>query len=135
MKWSVIILMIAIVAISEPVVAAKRPDVNGTVPKYNSATEATFKGTVEEMRERLCPVSGGLGSHVILKLSDGKTIEVHLAAARFVNIYEMTFKRGDQIEVMGAKVNFEGVDTIFAREVRRGNETFVFRDKEGKPIW
>ena len=47
----------------------------------------------------------------------------------------MTFKRGDQIEVVGAKVNFEGVETIFAREVRRGNETFVFRDKEGQPVW
>jgi len=26
-------------------------------------------------------------------------------------------------------------DTIFAREVKRGNDTFVFRDKDGNPIW
>jgi hypothetical protein len=35
----------------------------------------------------------------------------------------------------GTKVQFEGVETIFAREVTRGSETFVFRDKDGMPIW
>jgi len=29
------------------------------------------------------------------------------------------------------KVQFEGVETIFAREVTRGSETFIFRDKDG----
>ncbi len=33
------------------------------------------------------------------------------------------------------KVKFEGVDTIFAREVKRGNDMYMFRDKDGKPIW
>jgi len=28
------------------------------------------------MQDRECPVSGGMGSHLILKLLDGKTIEV-----------------------------------------------------------
>ena len=54
------------------------------VPKYDRAAEATFKGTVEEVRNRQCPVSGGMGSHLILKLADGNTIEVHLVLAKFV---------------------------------------------------
>lgn len=33
------------------------------------------------------------------------------------------------------KVQFEGVETIFARKVMRGSETFLFRDKDGAPIW
>lgn len=108
---------------------------SGTVPKYNPATESVFKGTVEEVRDRECPVSGGMGSHVILKLADGSTIEVHLASTKFVKSYDLVFNKGDQIEVTGSKVNFEGVDTIFAREVKRGDDTFVFRDKDGKPVW
>jgi len=52
-----------------------------------------------------------------------------------VKNYEVVFEKGDQIELIGSKVKFEGVDTIFAREIRRGNDTFVFRDKDGKPIW
>jgi len=94
-----------------------------------------FKGTVEEVRDRQCPVSGGLGSHVILKLEDGTTIEVHLASTKFVKEYELVFSKGDVLEVTGSKVQFEGVDTIFAREVKRGNDVFVFRDKDGKPVW
>ncbi len=129
--WHVIILIMALAAVSFPAFAAQ----NQAVPKYNPATEATFKGTVEEVRDRACPVSGGMGSHVVLKLGDGSTIEVHLATARFVKTYELVFNKGDQLEVVGSKVKFEGVDTVFAREVRRGTDTFVFRDKDGKPIW
>jgi len=105
------------------------------VPKYDPSTEAVFKGTVVEVRDRQCPVSGGMGSHVVLGLQDGSTIEVHLASTTFVKSYDLVFNKGDQIEVTGSKVKFEGVDTIFAREVRRGDDTFVFRDKNGKPVW
>ena len=76
-----------------------------------------------------------MGAHVVLKMADGKAIEVHLATTKFVKSYELAFSKGDQLEVTGTKVKFEGVDTIFAREVKRGGDTFVFRDKDGKPIW
>ena len=105
------------------------------VPKYDRAAEATFKGTVEEVRDRQCPVSGGMGSHLILKLSTGNTIEVHLATTKFVKTYDLVFNKGDVVTVVGMKVQFEGVETIFAREVTRGSETFLFRDKDGTPIW
>jgi DNA/RNA endonuclease YhcR with UshA esterase domain len=105
------------------------------VPKYDKAAEAVFKGTVVEVRNRTCPVSGGMGAHVILKLGDGKTIEVHLATTKWVEMYELVLKPGDEIEVTGVKVQFEAVDTIFAREVKRGNDVFAFRDKDGNPVW
>ena len=76
-----------------------------------------------------------MGSHLILKLATGDTIEVHLASTKFVRNYDLVFNKGDVVTVVGTKVQFEGVETIFAREVTRGNETFVFRDKSGKPIW
>jgi hypothetical protein len=105
------------------------------VPKYDPTTEAVFKGTVQEVTDRQCPVSGGMGSHVLLKLADGSTIEVHLATTKFVKIYELVINKGDEIEVTGSKVKFEGVDTIFARQVKHGNDTYVFRDKDGNPVW
>ena len=80
-------------------------------------------------------MSGGMGSHLILKLSDGKTIEVHLATTKFVKTYDLVFKQGDKVSVLGTKVQFEGKETIFARQITRGTETTVFRDKAGKPIW
>jgi DNA/RNA endonuclease YhcR with UshA esterase domain len=76
-----------------------------------------------------------MGSHLTLKLADGKTIEVHVATTQFLKAYELIFKSGDQVEVTGSKVKFQGVDTIFAREIKRGNEIMVLRDKGGQPVW
>ncbi len=118
-----------------PTASAQQPEAGVAVPKYVRAAEATFKGTVEEVRNRQCPVSGGMGSHLILKLSTGDTIEVHLASTKFVKAYDLAFSKGDVVTVIGSKVQFEGVETIFAREVSRGSETFLFRDKDGRPIW
>ena len=107
----------------------------GNAPKYDLAQEVTVKGVVDEVVDRTCPVSGGMGSHLILKLASGDTIEVHLAPTKFVKNYELVFSKGDQVEVLGSKVNFEGKDTIFARQITRGTDSFVFRDDKGKPVW
>ncbi len=133
--WPVIALVLVVLAAVVPASAAQKSENGVAVPKYDPATETTLKGTVEEVKDRQCPVSGGMGSHLILKIADGKTIEVHLASTKFVKTYELVFQKGDEVEVKGSKVKFEGVETIFAREVKRGNDTFMFRDKEGKPVW
>jgi len=139
MKTSRIIILIlmvfALVLTITPAVAGQKSEPGVTVPKYDPAAEATFKGTVEEVRDRQCQVSGGMGSHLILRLSADKTIEVHVASTKFVKTYDLVFSKGDVVTVVGTKVQFEGVETIFAREITRGSETFVFRDKDGKPIW
>ncbi len=132
----IITLIVMIVALMLTIALSAAGQTSGTsVPKYDRATEATFKGTVEQVRDRQCPMSGGLGSHLALKLSPSETIEVHLASSKFVKTYDLVFNKGDVITVVGVKVQFEGVETIFAREVTRGSETFVFRDKDGNPIW
>jgi DNA/RNA endonuclease YhcR with UshA esterase domain len=133
----IISLALAAVALltTVPTASAQKSEAGAVVPKYDRAAEATFKGTVEDVRDRQCPVSGGMGSHLILRLSTGNTIEVHLATTKFVKTYDLVFNKGDVVTVVGTKVQFEGVETIFAREVTRGSETFVFRDKDGTPIW
>jgi hypothetical protein len=105
------------------------------VPKYNSAAEAVFKGTVEDMVDRRCPVSGGMGSHILLRLEDDTKIEVHLATTEFTKMIEMNLRKGDRVEVTGFKTEFEGVPTIFARAVKRGRDEFTFRTQDGKPVW
>jgi hypothetical protein len=132
--WPVVILILVLLAVTAPAFAQKPGTANG-VPKYDPATEVTLKGTVQDVTDRQCPVSGGLGSHIVLKFGDNKTIEIHLGATKFVKTYELVFNKGDEIEVTGSKLKFEDVDTIFARQIKRGNDTFVFRDKDGTPVW
>jgi hypothetical protein len=130
-----ILAIIGLVLTTALAAGAQKSEPNVAVPKYDPAAEAVFKGTVEEVKDRQCPMSGGLGSHLILRLSPNKTIEVHLATTKFVKSYDLFFNKGDAITVIGVKLQFEGVETIFAREVTRGTETFTFRDKDGTPIW
>jgi DNA/RNA endonuclease YhcR with UshA esterase domain len=129
--WHVGILVVALMAATLAWAQGQKEP----VPKYDVTQEQTFKGIVEEVRDRECPVSGGMGAHVMLKLGDGQVLEVHLAKTKFVKEYELTFTKGEPLEVKGVKVKFEGVDTIFAREIKRGNDMYMFRDKDGKPIW
>jgi len=99
---------------------------------YNPAEEITVKGVVREVQEFDCPVSEGeLGSHVILKTSDGMW-QVHLAPVRVMSGQKLNFTPGDQIEVVGSKLKVGGKKGLIAREVIRGNETYTFRDHSGK---
>lgn len=131
--WRVLACISCLLAAA--MVVAQEKKSSEPVPKYDPSAEAVFKGTVDEVRDRQCPVSRGMGAHIVLKTTEGKTIEVHLATTKFVKSYELAFNKGDQLEVTGVKVKFEDVDTVLAREIKRGNDTFVFRDKEGRPIW
>ena len=71
----------------------------------------------------------------MMKLENGNTIEVHLATTEFTKLTEMNLQKGEAIEVTGWKTEFQGVQTIFAREVKSGNQTWVFRAKDGMPAW
>lgn len=106
-----------------------------TIPRYNAAAESVYAGTVADVRDHQCPVSGGVGTHIILKLEGGNTIEVHLATTEFTKMIEMNLRKGDAVEVTGWKTEFQGVQTIFAREVKHGNDTYIFRAKDGLPAW
>ena len=103
-------------------------------PSYDLATEMTVRGTVQEVQEFYCPVSGDLGTHLILQTENG-TIQVHVAPGRFLRGNGLSFAKGDQVEVVGSRFNYKGADTLIARKISRGNETFAFRKPSGKPLW
>jgi len=132
--WQIILLVAAVIAAFAQVAASQTPEAKPVVPKYNVASEVTLKGTIVEVSDHQCPISGTMGFHFMLKAAD-QTIEVHVAASKFMKDYELVLSKGDEVEVIGSKVKFEDADTILARQVTRGTDVFVFRDKTGKPVW
>ncbi|HYG99487.1 MAG TPA: hypothetical protein VD837_10185 [Terriglobales bacterium] len=102
-------------------------------PKYNPATETKVSGTVEEVKE----VMDGdeKETHLVVKTDSG-LIEVCLCPAKFLSELEMSFQKGDKIEVTGSKVtDSKGETEVLAREIVRGENTLVLRDKQGGPVW
>ena len=133
--WQIVLLIAALLAAFGLVAASQTTDANKAVPKYDPATEVKLNGTIADISERNCPISGGgMGFHFILKTTD-QSIEVHVATSKFIKNYEVALNKGDEINLVGSKVKFNGEDAILAREVTKGTEVYVFRDKNGKPVW
>ena len=133
MRLLIAVFMLAMFSMA--VAQSVSPETAKKMPKYKPAAEAVYKGSVDDLRNREGPVSGGMGAHIIMKLQSGDVLEVHLATTDFTKLVEMNLKKGDAIEVIGWKTEFEGVQTIFARQVKHGDDTYTFRAKDGTPAW
>jgi len=103
-------------------------------PRYNAATEVKVQGVVQEVSEYWCPINADKGAHLMLKTEAG-ILEVHLAPVRFLRGNGLTFNKGDQIEVVGSMVTYQGHDALIARKITRDNRTVAVRQPNGKPIW
>lgn len=102
-------------------------------PAWNAATVVDVTGTVTEVREvaKGSPIEG---VNLTVKTKN-ETVNVYVAPVEFVKLMDVKFVKGDEVEVSGSKVKFEGADLILAREVRLGKLTFSVRDKDGSPFW
>lgn len=128
MAFAVVILAVLLMVLG---VNFHRPTSVQGAALYNATDEVTLNGTVEEVQEADCPVSESeLESHLLLKTGNGVVL-IHLAPKRIMSGQNLTFSRGDQLEVIGAKVRVAGKKGVIAREIVRGNEDLVFRDRAG----
>jgi hypothetical protein len=104
-------------------------------PKYDKSTEVTLKGTtVEEVKMVPGTCCKQSCEHLVLKTDKG-LLEVQIAPEAFLKELEVTFAKGDKIDVTVSKVSHEGGDVYLARELNRGGSVLVVRDAEGGPVW
>jgi hypothetical protein len=101
---------------------------------YDPANQTTLQGTIEEVKDYKCPVTGTVGSHISVKGEQTST-EIHLAPAKFMKEYEIVLKPGDAVKIVGVKIVFDGKPGMLAKSVTVGKETFIFRDDKGRPLW
>ncbi len=62
-------------------------------------------------------------------------MQVHVADAQYLRTRGASFIKGDQVQVVGARVRQKGREVLLAREVLRGGQKIVFRDAQGQPLW
>jgi hypothetical protein len=73
-------------------------------------------------------------TELIIKNGDEK-IHIYVCPKPFEEEMAISFSKGDQVAVTGSKVKHEGEDVILARELVKGEETLLFRDAKGNPVW
>jgi hypothetical protein len=102
-------------------------------PRYNPATVINVMATVTDIREvpRGNPLTG---IHLAVKV-ESEALEIYLGPADFVKQFEITFARGNEIQVIGSKIKFGAAHIVLAREVRKEEITLYCRDKKGEPNW
>lgn len=127
------LLTVVTVAQSLRVASAPANAVNEQDPRYDPARVVNILGTVVEIHEVAYP--GPLsGLHLAVK-ADAGTIDAYLGPLDFLKGFEVTFAKGDRIQVVGSKVKFRGSDVVLAREVSRDGTTLYLRDERGRPYW
>lgn len=104
------------------------------VPVYSTSNEGILQGVVQDVQEFYCPISGNEGTHLLVKTADGN-LQVHLAPTRFLSDQNLSFSKGDQIQVVGSRIIYNGHEALIARTVIRGNQTVAFREPTGQPMW
>jgi hypothetical protein len=104
-----------------------------TSPKYDLQTETKMKATIEEVK---LPPKGSEKeiAHLMVK-AGADTLNVYLCPKSFMDDMGMDFGKGDEISLTGSKVKDGDVELILAREVVKGNDSFVLRDAKGDPVW
>jgi hypothetical protein len=102
-------------------------------PKYDPATEAKFKGIVEELK--FVPPAGGKPVAYLVMKSGPDAMQIFLCPKKFLEDMGVDFKANDEVEVTGSKIKQDGADLTLAREVVKGGDTLTLRFKDGKPAW
>ena len=102
--------------------------------QYNPATVVTLSGTVTTVDRFAASRNGTSGIHVVLKTGD-ETVPVHLGPAWFVENQDAQLQVGDEIEVTGSRITFDGRPAILAAEVKRGGDVLRLRERDGFPAW
>jgi hypothetical protein len=103
-------------------------------PRYDPASTVEISATVTEIRE--VPKGSPLnGLHLVVNTDKEATVEVYVAPLQFLKELQISYARGDRIQISGSKVKFGAGSIVLARQVRRDVDTAYFRDEAGKPYW
>jgi hypothetical protein len=124
----------ALVVLAAPGQTQKKATDDQALPRYDPAQEVKVKGEVLEVKDYECPVSGGMGAHLVLHTSEGP-LEVHLALASFLTDFQITFAKGDKVEILGNKITFHDMPAMLVRKVIKNDVEYAFRDAKGNPLW
>jgi len=118
------------------------------VPVYDPKSEGTFTGTVSDVQTGGPGRLGwlmrmhtlGLGhkgaqeTHVLVK-TDTDTVRIHLGPTAFLKQKGVEINEGDALQVVGSRVAGDDSGVVLAREIRKGTNTWTFRDASGHPLW
>lgn len=101
---------------------------------YDTKTVETIRGEVASVAETKADEDSGNGVHLMVKTDAGE-ISVHLGPVWYIERQDTEIAVGDDVEVTGSRVTYDGQPAILAAEVRMGDAVVMLRDGSGRPMW
>ena len=113
--------------------SAQKPESSQSVLKFEMSQETKLQGVIEEVKDRLCPMSGGMGLRLTVKIED-KIYEVHVAPVKFVKLRKRATRRAIPSRSSVLAQNFKaGMPSCPARS--RTAATIWYSATKTAPIW
>lgn len=109
------------------------PKSNSAAPKYDLKAETKLNGTLEEVKLFDFATRKDF-VELVVKSGDIKIV-VYVCPKPFQDEMGIIFTKGDAITITGAKLKQQESEVILAREVVKGQDTLLFRDDKGNPVW
>ncbi|HEV2133986.1 MAG TPA: hypothetical protein VGR47_06955 [Terracidiphilus sp.] len=100
---------------------------------YDPSMESTLQGSVTAVNT-VTGRHGWNGIHFTLQ-SSGQSYDVHVGPSAYLERHGFVFAEGDQVEVVGSKVDMSGTATLIAREIKKDGKILTLRDRQGIPLW
>ena len=133
-RWRVILFVVVALALSVATTyGQKRRGQTMGMPQYDTATEVTLTGTVTKVEPHAARM-GGNGTHLVVSF-DSETLTVHVGPSNYLAQQGFSFAAGEQIEVTGSRIKFQGTDVLIAREIKQGDKVLRLRNSQGIPAW
>lgn len=101
--------------------------------KYDPGAETKIKGVVEEVK--IFDLGTRKDFVKLLVKSGEDNIILYVCPKPFQEEIGIVFTKGDAITITGAKAKGDEAEVILARELVKGQDTFLFRDNKGNPVW
>jgi len=102
--------------------------------EYDTNTVETIKGEVVEITYNPSKKNAAMmGVHMTVK-TESDTLPVHLGPVWYIEQQE-SINKGDQIEVTGSRITYNGNPALIAATIKRNQMTLRLRDQNGFPNW
>jgi hypothetical protein len=102
--------------------------------RYDPATVETVRGKVTRISKVAFAHQPGYGVQMMVR-TDKELLRIRLGPGAWVDRQKVVIEPQDEVTVTGSRVDLAGKPTLFAAEVRKGDEVLKLRDATGRPFW
>lgn len=137
---TVVVVLLAVAGLLSSVSAQRGAgDLEGVARKPTKQRVVSLSGKVVEVKTEPCEMTTGpslLGTHLIMKTGEGKSLNIHLGPKDDVKFIAEKLTRGTEVKVEGFRTEKTKTGQYIARALTIGDQTTELRDRATlRPVW